>query len=117
MKSRHLAFFIKSMSGGGGERVMLNLVQEFSRRGHRVDLVLPRARGPLLAEVPDTVRVVDLRTRTALTALPGMWRCQLEALHLLRSVARGVAQIHQRREYHGDLHDRNVLVRRRGVHF
>jgi len=40
-----------------------------------------------------------------------------EALHLLRAVARGVAQIHQRGEYHGDLHDRNVLVRRRGVHF
>ncbi|NIM60602.1 MAG: protein kinase, partial [Acidobacteria bacterium] len=40
-----------------------------------------------------------------------------EALHLLRAVAKGVAQIHQRGEYHGDLHDRNVLVRRRGVHF
>ncbi len=40
-----------------------------------------------------------------------------EALHLLRTVARGVAQIHQHGEYHGDLHDRNVLVRRRGVHF
>jgi serine/threonine protein kinase len=40
-----------------------------------------------------------------------------EALYLLRAVARGVAQIHQRGEYHGDLHDRNVLVRRRGVHF
>jgi hypothetical protein len=40
-----------------------------------------------------------------------------EAMHLLRAVARGVAQIHQRGEYHGDLHDRNVLVRRRGIHF
>ncbi|NIM01181.1 MAG: protein kinase [Acidobacteria bacterium] len=40
-----------------------------------------------------------------------------EALHLLRAVARGVAQIHQFGEYHGDLHDRNVLVRRRGIHF
>lgn len=40
-----------------------------------------------------------------------------EALHLLSAVARGVAQIHQRGEYHGDLHDRNVLIRRRGIGF
>jgi len=48
---------------------------------------------------------------------PGKRLPMFEALHLLRAVARGVAQIHQRGEYHGDLHDRNVLVRRRGVHF
>jgi hypothetical protein len=40
-----------------------------------------------------------------------------EALHLVRSLARGVEEIHLRREYHGDLHDGNVLVRRRGVCF
>lgn len=40
-----------------------------------------------------------------------------EALHLLRIVTQGVVQIHRHREYHGDLHDRNVLVQRRGVHF
>src|SRR5262249_24804857 len=71
---RHLALFIKSMAGGGGERVMLNLAQEFARRGHRVDLVLARARGPLLAELPAAVRVVDLRVRTALQAIPGLLR-------------------------------------------
>ena len=40
-----------------------------------------------------------------------------EALHVLRSVAGGVEQIHRHGEYHGDLHDRNVLVRRSGIHF
>jgi len=48
---------------------------------------------------------------------PGKRLPTFDALHLLRAVTRGVAQIHQRREYHGDLHDRNVLVWRRGVHF
>lgn len=48
---------------------------------------------------------------------PGRRLPTFDALHLLLAVARGVAQIHQRNEYHGDLHDRNVLVRRRGVHF
>ncbi|HCT46223.1 MAG: serine/threonine protein kinase [Phycisphaerae bacterium] len=40
-----------------------------------------------------------------------------EALCLLRTIAAGLAEIHEKREYHGDLHAQNVLVRRRGVHF
>jgi hypothetical protein len=40
-----------------------------------------------------------------------------EALHLIHALARGVEQIHLRREYHGDLHDENVLVQRRGLFF
>jgi hypothetical protein len=40
-----------------------------------------------------------------------------EALHLLYALAYGLEQIHQAREYHGDLHDGNVLVERRGIGF
>ena len=40
-----------------------------------------------------------------------------EALYLTRTIAAGLAEIHEKREYHGDLHSHNVLVRRRGVHF
>jgi serine/threonine protein kinase len=40
-----------------------------------------------------------------------------EALHLLYAVASGLAEMHERKEYHGDLHAGNVLVRRRGIHF
>jgi serine/threonine protein kinase len=40
-----------------------------------------------------------------------------EALHLVHALAEGVEEIHLRREYHGDLHDENVLVQRRGVFF
>ena len=40
-----------------------------------------------------------------------------EALHLLHALAGGVAAIHARGEYHGDLHEDNVLVRRRGIGF
>ncbi len=40
-----------------------------------------------------------------------------EALHLVHALAAGVEEIHLRREYHGDLHDENVLVARRGVFF
>jgi tRNA A-37 threonylcarbamoyl transferase component Bud32 len=40
-----------------------------------------------------------------------------EALHLLHVLAGGVAQIHRLGEYHGDIHDRNILVGRRGIRF
>lgn len=40
-----------------------------------------------------------------------------EALHLLHVLACGLEQIHRANEYHGDLHDDNVLVRRRGIGF
>jgi hypothetical protein len=40
-----------------------------------------------------------------------------EALHLVYALAQGVEEIHLRREYHGDLHDENVLVQRQGVFF
>ena len=40
-----------------------------------------------------------------------------EALHLLRALASGIEQIHNVREYHGDLHDENVIVRRYGLSF
>ncbi|MHC4137751.1 MAG: protein kinase domain-containing protein [Planctomycetota bacterium] len=40
-----------------------------------------------------------------------------EALHLLHVLTRGVGQIHHLGEYHGDIHDRNVLVERKGIRF
>jgi tRNA A-37 threonylcarbamoyl transferase component Bud32 len=40
-----------------------------------------------------------------------------EALHLTYTLARGLEDIHRAREYHGDLHDDNVLVRQRGILF
>lgn len=40
-----------------------------------------------------------------------------EGLHLLHALATGVERIHQLREYHGDLHSENVIIRRRGIGF
>ena len=40
-----------------------------------------------------------------------------KALHLLHSLAKGIEEIHFMREYHGDLHTKNVLVQRHGLHF
>lgn len=39
------------------------------------------------------------------------------ALHLLRTLAEALATVHQHGEYHGDLHEENVLVERYGLGF
>ena len=39
------------------------------------------------------------------------------ALHLVHTLAVGLAEIHDHREYHGDLHAENILVRPRGIFF
>jgi serine/threonine protein kinase len=48
---------------------------------------------------------------------PGRRLPAFEALHLIYALARGVEDIHDMRDYHGDLHDHNVIVNRQGVHF
>jgi tRNA A-37 threonylcarbamoyl transferase component Bud32 len=40
-----------------------------------------------------------------------------EALHVLYALARGIAPIHARGEYHGDIHDDNIMIRRQGIGF
>jgi hypothetical protein len=40
-----------------------------------------------------------------------------EALHLTHAMACGLEQIHRRRDYHGDVHDKNILIQRRGINF
>jgi tRNA A-37 threonylcarbamoyl transferase component Bud32 len=40
-----------------------------------------------------------------------------EALHVLYALARGIAPIHTRGEYHGDIHDDNIMIRRAGIDF
>lgn len=48
---------------------------------------------------------------------PGKRIPVFQALHLLYALAAGIESIHNLREYHGDLHDENVVVRRYGLSF
>lgn len=50
-----------------------------------------------------------------LKAMPGKRMSPTQGLLLLRSLVAGVVEIHARGEYHGDIHDDNILVRRRGI--
>lgn len=48
---------------------------------------------------------------------PGKRLSTFEGLHLLHALASGIECIHQQKEYHGDLHDNNIIVRRFGIGF
>ena len=62
------------MHGGGAQHAMLNLARGVAERGYATDLVVARAEGPFLAEVPDSVRVVDLKASRTLMSLPALVR-------------------------------------------
>ncbi|MGB5324269.1 MAG: glycosyltransferase [Pseudomonadales bacterium] len=66
-KIDRLAMFLPDLSGGGAERVMVNLAIAFCERGIGVDLVLLKAEGAYLKELPSGARVVDLKASRMLT--------------------------------------------------
>lgn len=68
--SPDIAVFLRSLSGGGAERVMLNLARNFSSMGFNVDLLLARCEGPYLKDVPPDIRLVDLKSPQVAMSLP-----------------------------------------------
>jgi glycosyltransferase involved in cell wall biosynthesis len=69
-----VAIFTSNMDGGGAERAMAKLAGGIADQGYDVDLVLSRAEGHYLSEVPDTVRIVDLDASRVLASVPGLIR-------------------------------------------
>ena len=65
-----LAIFVPSMRGGGAERAMLKLAIALSRSGVALDLVLAKAEGAYVDDIPDDIRVVDLAANRIMTSLP-----------------------------------------------
>ena len=57
---RHIAIVLPTLEAGGAERVHVDLASGFLARGHRVSMVLRRARGPLLDALDPAVEVHDL---------------------------------------------------------
>jgi glycosyltransferase involved in cell wall biosynthesis len=71
---KRLSIFVPSMRGGGAERSMLRLAKGIAERGCMVDLVLARAKGPYLNEMPKSVRIIDLKASRVLSSLPALVR-------------------------------------------
>lgn len=73
-KNMHLALFLPSLRGGGAEQVMVNLARAFAERGLKVDMVLAKAEGPYLLQMPPEVRVVNLEAKRMLSSFLGLVR-------------------------------------------
>lgn len=73
-RSERLTIFTADLRGGGAERAMVKLAGGIARRGYPVDLVLSRARGRYLSEIPGSVRIVDLGASRVLSSLPALVR-------------------------------------------
>jgi glycosyltransferase involved in cell wall biosynthesis len=76
------------LSGGGVERQCLTLARELRFSGLTVTLVLHRARGELLDQIPVGIRVVDLHSRRTLHDIPllARWLCRERPDILLANV-------------------------------
>jgi glycosyltransferase involved in cell wall biosynthesis len=90
-----IALFLRTLGGGGAERVLLNLAQGFVEAGLNVDLVLSAGEGLDLWQIPPKVRVVNLdapRVSASLPALIGYLRRErpaaiIPSLHYANEVA------------------------------
>jgi glycosyltransferase involved in cell wall biosynthesis len=100
----HLAFFLPDLGGGGAEKIMVTLANEFNRRGYEVDFILVRAGGVNLKHVAKNVRIVDLKARNAITSLPkvigylkrdhpDVFLSSLDLTNLISLIAKRIARI------------------------
>lgn len=67
-----LAFFLPGLYEGGAERVVLNLAKGIVARGYPVDLVLVQAEGPYMTQIPNAVRLIDLKAPRVLGSVPAL---------------------------------------------
>ena len=70
----HLALFISGLSVGGVQRSMLSLAHGLAARGHRVDLVVPKADGLFRSQVSPLVRLVNIEHWWMRLPLIGRWK-------------------------------------------
>lgn len=61
LQKKLISVFLPDLSGGGAERVAVNLANGFVQRGYAVDVVLLSAAGEFLSDLRSDVRVVDLQ--------------------------------------------------------
>jgi serine/threonine protein kinase len=73
------------------------------------------SRQPITALISEYIEGIPLGSHIA--QQPGKRLLPFQAVHLLYALAKGMEELHQLKEYHGDLHSSNVIVQRVGLNF
>ena len=71
---RKISIVLHDVRGGGAEKMMLRIAKGICDRGRNVDLVLVKAQGEFLRDIPSTVRLVDLDSPSVASAIPSLVR-------------------------------------------
>jgi glycosyltransferase involved in cell wall biosynthesis len=94
-KNLRIAVYLRLLYGGGAERVMVNLIQGFIRKGVAVDLVLNTVSGPFLDSISAEVNIIDLNSPRMIQGLIPLMKylkqekptALLSALHYANEIA------------------------------
>lgn len=57
-----VAFYLPDLSGGGEEKIMINLTKRLLSDGFEIDLLLVKNKGALVDMVPERVNIIDFET-------------------------------------------------------
>jgi len=96
--SCRLAFFTRSLGGGGAERVVVTLASHYAAQGHTVDLVVSFRAEAYQGELHPAVRVHYLNTRRRMLAAPRLAKAlrEIRPAALLATVNTFAAVLAQR---------------------
>ncbi len=61
MKIKKIAFFLPSLEGGGAEKMILKIANNFSKNGFYVDLLLVNNKGPYKNSISKKLKVIDFK--------------------------------------------------------
>lgn len=70
----HIAVLLPSLSGGGAEKVLLNLSREICSKGRDLDLILLSESGPYADRIPKEANVISFHSERAITSIPELVR-------------------------------------------
>ena len=73
-KALRICLFLPSLDGGGVERVFVELANEFTELGFRIDFALASAHGPYIEELSSEVRIVDFKSKGVLKSIQKLSR-------------------------------------------
>lgn len=81
---KKIALFLPDLGGGGAQRIVLTLAKGFVNHGIIVDLILIKAEGPFLLDVPENVNLISLLGASNSRSLFGVLSVIYKLINYLR---------------------------------